>query len=224
MREITLDNNEAQSNHTQLISISASPSSREIGVVNVTNPHAMPADCYVTVRQTSPLSRTYLEHEWVRLDAGEEREVSFLTEAMLGDPALRPYADERKHLAYRTPNSLRLTGVADTRLGCHGDVTGGAHVTVRAARATRFVRFGNDGDVVFGRIVTVDDGTGVVGEVLVTLRRNPDDARDEQVVQARAEDGWFRVVVPDLQRGLVVQGHYLGTIGKAPCESDRLET
>ena len=31
IREITLDNNEAQSNHTQLISVSASPSTREMG-------------------------------------------------------------------------------------------------------------------------------------------------------------------------------------------------
>ncbi len=38
IREITRDNNEAQSNHTQLISVSASPSTREIGFVKVTNP------------------------------------------------------------------------------------------------------------------------------------------------------------------------------------------
>ena len=56
VREITLDNNEAVSNHTQLVSVSASPSSREMGVVKVTNPLPTVADCRVVVRQTSPLA------------------------------------------------------------------------------------------------------------------------------------------------------------------------
>jgi hypothetical protein len=219
VREITLDNNEAQSNHTQMISASASPSSREGGVVKVTNPYAVPADCFVAVRQVHPVSRTYVEREWVHLQPGEERDVAFFTESMLGDPALEKLTRKFKGFAYEVPNSLRLTGIADTRLGCHGDVTGGAHVIVRAARATEFVRFEQKGEVARGRIEAVDTREGVNGDVLVSIRRKPDDVEGEQVVQAHAQNGDFRVVLKPVPDGGVVQGHYLGQFDMSPCDS-----
>ena len=223
IREITLDNNEAQSNHTQLISVSASPSTREMGVVKVTNPLPAAADCRVVVRQTSPLSRTYVEKAWVHLQPGEERDVIFMTESMIGEPTLEPWVNEHgRSQAYEMPNSLRLTGIADDHETCHGFVTGGAHVLVRAARATQFVDFGRDGGLAFGRIEAVDNGQGVNGTVLVTI--TPPGVPEKEVVrEGQVQNGDFRVELGDVERGWILQGHYLGAFDLAPCESKELE-
>lgn len=242
IREITLDNNEAQSNYTQLISVTASPSSREMGVVKVTNPLSSAADCRVIVRQTSPLFRTYVDKAWVHLSPGEERDVLFMTESMLGDPTLEPWVHSEEHtgrvhgmasdrLIDMTPNSLRLTGIADDHDSCHGFVTGGAHVLVRAAWATEFVDFGL-GEVVGmahfpsgdlrGRVERVDSGDGVDGTVLVTVTPPNAPAREE-VRQAQISNGDFQVQLGDVERGSVVQAHYLGDFQLAPCDSRELE-
>jgi M6 family metalloprotease-like protein len=221
IREITLDNNEAQSNHTQLISVSASPSTREMGVVKVTNPLPTAADCRVVVRQTSQFSRTYVEHAWVHLQPGAERNVMFMTESVIGDPALEPLVREYGERIYKETNSVRLTGIADDHETCHGFVTGGAHVLVRAARATRFVKFGEDGGLAFGRIEAVDDGSGVDGTVLVTLT-SPDDPTKEVVHGGTVQDGDFRIELGRVRAKFLVQGHFTGGFDTAPCESDQL--
>jgi hypothetical protein len=225
IREITLDNNEAQSNHTQLISVSASPSTREMGVVKVTNPLPVAADCRVVVRQTSPLSRTYVEHTWVRLPPGGERNVLFMSESLVGDPNLANRVREYGERIYKEPNSLRLTGIADDHGTCHGFVTGGAHVLVRSARATRFEKFEVDGRVAFGRIEAVDNGQGVNGTVLVTVTSPddpiPGDPAREQVHEGTVVNGNFEMVLEKAPPGWIVQGHYTGGFDLAPCESEQ---
>ena len=142
-----------------------------------------------------------------------------MTESMLGDPTLEPYVEDLgRSQAYELPNSLRLTGIADDHETCHGFVTGGAHVLVRAARATQFVDFGRDGGLAWGRIEAIDDGTGVDGTVLVTI--TPPDRPDREIVrEATASDGDFRVELGDVEPGWVLRGHYLGTYMFGPCES-----
>ncbi|MGV9336504.1 hypothetical protein [Nocardia sp. NPDC003726] len=219
IREIAISNNEAQSNYTQLMSVSASPSTREMGFVKVTNPSSLPADCRVAVSQTSPLARTYIEKAWVRLQPGEERDVLFMTESVLGDPVLKPLVDEiGEGFAYDVPNSLRLTGIVDDHQSCDGQVTGGAHVLVRAARGTRFVDFGYDDGVVWGRIETVDDNTGANGTVLVTITA-PEGPPREEVREATLDSGFFRIQVGDVPYHHLLRGHYLGAFDLAPCES-----
>jgi hypothetical protein len=219
IREITRDNNEAQSNHTQLISVNASPSSREIGLVKVTNPLPDPADCRVQVRQTSEFARTYLEHAWVRLQPGEERDVMFLTESVLGDPLLGSFAAERRERIYKSPNSVRLTGIVDDHRTCEGFVTGGAHVLVRAARATRFVKFSSADGLAQGRVEAVDDGSGADGTVLVSVWP-PEAPEKGREARGHAVNGDFRVEVGDVDDGWLVQGHYLGSFDLAPCDSE----
>lgn len=217
--EITRDNNEAQSNHTQLISVNASPSSREMGFVEVTNPLPAVADCRVQVRQTSEWARTYVEHEWVRLQPGEERDVMFLTESLIGDPLLGQRAREFQERIYKQPNSVRLTGIADDHQTCEGFVTGGAHVLVRSARATRWVKFSRQGGHAFGRVETVDDRTGVDGTVLVTVW--PKDAPEKAVVhEGRAINGDVNMELGRVEDGWLAQGHYLGGFDVAPCDSE----
>lgn len=222
--EITRDNNEAQSNHTRLISASGSPSTRETGVVRVTNPHPVPARCRVVAQQTDPLSRTYLEHAWVWLDAGAERDVRFWTESMIGDPALDRYTRERQVQSWELPNSLRLTGVADTGEGCHGDVTGGAHVTVMAGRRTRFVDLYVGRGYARGRIEVEEDGSGVWGSVVVSLRSDPE-GPDVGVFTGEVRDGTFGFEFVDrdpwerLDEASVAQAEFAGGYSVAPCLS-----
>ena len=221
IREITRDNNEAQSNHTQLISVSASPSSREIGLVKVTNPLPKAADCRVQVRQTSRFARTYVEHAWVHLKPGEERDVMFLTESLLGDPALGHLAREYREQIYKSPNSVRITGIADDHETCEGYVTGGAHVLVRSARATRWVKFAREGGHAFGRVEAVDDRSGVEGTVLVTVW--PEQAPEKAIVrEGRAVDGDVNVELGHVEDDWLTQAHYLGGFDLAPCDSDVL--
>lgn len=224
LREITRDNNEAQSNHTQLISVNASPSTRETGVVKVTNPLPRPAACRVVVRQTSPFARTYVEKSWVHLQPGEERDVVFMTESMIGEPTLAPLVGERVREIYKRPNSVRLTGVVDDHGTCHGFVTGGAHVSVRAARATRFTRFDVGDGVAAGHVATLDTKRGASGTVLVTVVSPGRGGRPgrEAVYRTEAVRGDFRVAVEKLPPGAVVQGHYLGSFDLAPCDSEAL--
>jgi hypothetical protein len=222
IREITLDNNEAQSNHTQLISVSASPASRETGLVKVNNPLDVPAVCRVQVRQTSPFVRTYLDHAWVRLQPGEERNVRFLTESIVGDPALAGFVKEHSRRIYKEPSSLRLTGIAQEPHTCDGYVTGGAQVLVRAARATRFVKISVQGELATGRIETVDDGSGVDGIVLITIA--PPDRPDRQwVEQGRVVNGNFEFILDrPAPSGYRATGHYTGGFDRAPCDSETL--
>ena len=223
IREITLDNNEAQSNHTQLISVSASPSTRETGLVRVTNPLPVAANCRVQVRQTSPFSRTYVDHAWVRLDPGEERNVRFRTESMIGDPTVGAKIGDNTRAIYKEPNSVRLTGIAQETRTCDGYVTGGAHVLVRAARATRFTDFFVQGEFAQGRIEVVDDGSGPDGIVLVTL--SPPDRPEKQIVQeGRVQNGIFEFAMRQpAESGWEATAHFTGGFDTAPCQSETVK-
>ncbi|SBS74910.1 CARDB domain-containing protein [uncultured Microbacterium sp.] len=224
--EITRDNNEAQSNHTRMISASGSPSTRETGVVRVTNPHAVPARCRVVVRQTDRLSRTYLERAWVQLDPGEERDVRFWTESMIGDPALGRFWEERKSQSWELPNSLRLTGVADTGEGCHGDVTGGAHVEVWFGRRTRFVDLYVGRGYARGRVEVEEDGDGVWGTVVVSLREDKE-GKDLGVYEGRVENGnfafEFRAEQGEVEGARVAQAEFSGGYSAAAAISEWVE-
>ena len=69
------------------------------------------------------------------------------------------------------------------------------------------------------RIEMVDTREGVNGDVLISIRRKPDDVEGEQVVQAHAQNGDFRVVLKPVPDSGVAQGHYLGQFDMSPCDS-----
>ena len=221
--EITRDNNEAQSNHTRMISASGSPSTRETGVVKVTNPHPVEARCRVVVRQTDQLSRTYLEHAWVVLQPGEERDVRFWTESMIGDPALASITKERQSISWEMPNRLRLTGVADTGEGCHGDTTGGANVDVVAGRRTRFVDLRVGRGFAHGRVEVEEDGDGPWGSVVVSIRDDKD-GPDLGVFTGEVRDGQFGFEFRGhVDGGRIAQAEFNGGYSAAPCISEWVE-
>lgn len=218
--EITRDNNEAQSNHTRLISASSSPSTRETGVVKVTNPHPVEARCRVVVRQTDRLSRTYLEHAWVVLPPGDERDVRFWTESMIGDPVLEPVSKQWQSASWEMPNRLRLTGVADTGEGCHGDTTGGAHVDVVFGRRTRFVDLRVGRGYATGRVEVEENGDGPWGRVVVSIR-DEKDGKDLGVFSGDVRDGDFAFEFREhVDGGRIAQAEFLGGYSAAPCLSE----
>ncbi|MET0859514.1 MAG: hypothetical protein ABW091_00665 [Microbacterium sp.] len=221
--EITRDNNEAQSNHTRMISASGSPSTRETGVVKVTNPHPVQARCRVVVRQTDRLARTYLEHAWVVLQPGEERDVRFWTESMIGDPAVAAITKELRSISWETPNRLRLTGVADTGEGCHGDTTGGANVDVVAGRRTRFVDLTVGHGYARGRVEVEETGDGPWGSVVVSIRDDKDGA-DLGVFTGDVRDGQFGFEFREqVGGGRIAQAEFTGGYSAAPCISEWVE-
>ncbi len=73
--EPDVDNNLAQSNYFKIESAPSSPASREMSVVDVHNPFGYPVSASITLRQDSTRYRSYVDHRWVHLEAGETRQV-----------------------------------------------------------------------------------------------------------------------------------------------------
>ena len=78
--EVTTANNTAKSCYSQLISTTASPSQRVRQQVLVGNPLDSAAYVHLSLAQTRPDYRAYLEHGWVHLEPGEQRSVSVMVE------------------------------------------------------------------------------------------------------------------------------------------------
>jgi hypothetical protein len=225
VREVTTANNWAQSNHTQFISAYASPARREATAVMVQSERPQRQRHYAVVQQSSPIARTFIEHAWVELDPGEKRTILVFTEFMTGDDTLSDYVDEHGGLetAFANPNVVRLTGVAGDP--CSGDTLGGASLLVRTGQATEFRRLEvtENAQLVDGRVVESGTNNGVNGPVIVTVRPYQSPRREVSgTVDVRHGD--FEIEIPhDLRGRLEVRGHFLGTVGVAPCESAALE-
>ncbi len=220
VKEVTTANNEAQSNHTQLLSVFASPASREVASVSLFNDREEATRFHPIVRQTSPLARTYLEHAWVELQPLERRDVKVYTEWIVGDETLAPVVEEYGiERAFKEPNILRMTGVAEEP--CSGTPLGGGSFTVPIGMATEFVRFEVDENATFyfGRIVFVGTNQGVDGDVLISVR--PVDRPEEEITIATiAVGGEFEAGAEHQLSGTVeVQAYYLGGFGLGACES-----
>lgn len=79
--EPDVDNNLAQSNYSNLISIPASPASRESAMVDVHNPRPYPVQATVEVVQDSTRYRSYVNHRWLHLEPGQTRQVHLEVES-----------------------------------------------------------------------------------------------------------------------------------------------
>lgn len=96
--EMTELNNSAQSNYTQFISATASPGTRAVGEVVVTNPYQQRTRVWLVGRQDNPWYRTYLGHRWVELDPGELLRVPVMFEFVDALPTRGPYRDVNARL------------------------------------------------------------------------------------------------------------------------------
>lgn len=217
--EVTPENNEAHSNYTWTASTTASPASREVIVVNAENPLPRAATVHFTVHQPHPLFRVYLEHRYLRLQPGERRSVLVMTESLLGDERFASLAREILDQRQRIATTLRLSALGDTGENCTQQVLGGVSVLVIAGGSTSFTRFETDGETASGTILDSATQNGVSGKVLVSIRPlDPSIARSEIVRETEARDGEFYVGL-EAPPDSLIQGHYLGHVHAAPCDS-----
>lgn len=118
--EMSIFNNEAQSNYSRFISAAASPASRETTFVEVGNPYSKATRVFIRPGQSNPLYRTYLEHTSLYLEPGETRSIRMMFEY---DPTN----------LYRTPTSL---GKFDS-IDMERDPDRSQHEIVKTIRAFR---------------------------------------------------------------------------------------
>jgi hypothetical protein len=84
--EPDVDNNLAQSNYFEVASKPSSPATREISVVDVSNPYDHPVSAAIEVQQDSDLYRTYVDHRWLHLEPGQTRSVRMEVESTATGP------------------------------------------------------------------------------------------------------------------------------------------
>jgi hypothetical protein len=99
-KELSLSNNWAQSNYTKFYSGGASPAERVIKKIKVKNPYDKKTTIFVTAEQTELSFRTYLEHTWLNMEAGEEREIKAMFE----------YIGDVNQITSREANLVTVTG------------------------------------------------------------------------------------------------------------------
>lgn len=231
--EMTELNNVAQSNYDRFNTATSSPSTREHTYVEVGNPYDETTRVWIIGEQTNPLYRTYVETTWLWLKPGETRRVAVMLEYCL-DPKQDQVPDDvrrvdrrRLEKLTRTPNLLGLHAYIEDphdeprhRL----ELLGGAGISVTTGRETDFDKFGNDGSVVTGRIVTTDDRRGVTsGHVVVTVAHDPDSPEKFVAVGVKIEDdGNFFARFPNDDFGLM-RAEYLPSPGHGACEVDWTE-
>jgi hypothetical protein len=127
IRETTPDNNEAQSNYTWTATTTASPARRTATVLRASNPYNVPATVFFEFHQPSPLFRTYLQHRWLHLQPGEERQLLVMTETVLGDPKLEGLVRQHINPDQRLFTHLRLSALGHTGAACAPEVLGRRH-------------------------------------------------------------------------------------------------
>jgi M6 family metalloprotease-like protein len=231
--EMTELNNLAQSNYDRFNTATSSPSTREHTEVEVGNPYDEPTRVWIIGEQTNPLFRTYVETTWLILKPKETRKVKVMLEYALDPKADRVPDDVRRvnrrsiEKLSRTPNLLGLHAYVEDphdnprhRL----ELLGGAGISVTTGRATEFERFGNDGNVVVGRVVTSDDQQGVrSGHVVVTVAHDPEVPEKFLSVGVSIEnDGYFFARFPN-DDFRIMRAEYLPGVGYGACAVDWAE-
>jgi M6 family metalloprotease-like protein len=220
-------NQEARSNYTRFISASASPSTRVGASVLLSNPYAETTKVTARVRQTHPLHRAFIDHQWLTVDPGTPRAITVLDEALLGT-AEWPYenSDDRRwqKRLWGRPNFVSVDGWARIPQtdDCIGRVpTGGACLSVQAARETRTLLREAWPHGAHGEVEFVDDGTAVPDHGVVLVEIGGD--RETWTVTTQTFGGKFRTELPQKAEVRWVIAHYLGGFGAAASQSDRAD-
>jgi len=180
LQESDPTNNHAQSNYTRMISSSASPHTREMTLVLVSNPYDYETLALLRASQSNPLYRAFVQYKWLVLEPRESRKVRVMSEFVGGDV---PLEDEKAELyaQYRhSPNDLEVRGILLSASPknpasiepMQARLLGGVGIVVTEGKATKFEKF-NVEQIgrrmrVTGR-VTIASGESDVGEGTVIL-------------------------------------------------------
>jgi len=217
--EVTEYNNRAQSNYDYFNSEKASPPSRKMTIVKIQNPFNEPALAEVRVaKSTTPLFRTFLDHTWLKLQAGESRDLRVMFEyAYEEDPVWDPNLERYISLPDDVAINAVIWRIADEPVE-EGTDLGGVSARIATGYSTRFNTFAFDPPTsVSGHIVRVKNSEPVSGgKVLLVLTAGG----EEQYVEASVNGtGQFQATLPVVATPLSIQGHYLAPPGNADCVS-----
>lgn len=221
--EMTELNNVAQSNYDRFISATSTPS-REVTYVEVGNPYPIPTRVFLWPGQTNPLYRTYLEHTWLWLNPGETRRITMMFEYAPDNLTNKVYPQElvRKYREMqRVPNNVSAASMIEDPNDTPRhkiDVLGGAQAQIVTGKSTEFQRFGADGRRVYGRVATVDGGTGVPGQVVVRMhKKSTDNGNPYDYKTIKLNKGMFSGEIGEGYN--FVDAYYLPAAGYADCWS-----
>jgi M6 family metalloprotease-like protein len=211
--EATELNNLAHSNYDYFISAKASPPSREVTSVKVFNPFDEPARVRIRVaKSTTPLFRTYLEHTWIELQAGETRSIELMFEyAYEEDPIWDP--DLEKYISL--PNDVIVNAVIQRHDHEPEDdfiPMGGVTARIATGHATRFDTFTFDPpSTALGRVIKVSDGQPVSGGKVIVITST--DIPERYAIVQIGGNGLFTAEVSGTW--INVQAYYVGPDGYA---------
>ncbi|HKQ21176.1 MAG TPA: hypothetical protein VJS91_03975, partial [Nitrososphaeraceae archaeon] len=142
--------------------------------IKITNPYSKPARFYITATQNNPLYRTYLEHTYLTLEAGQSADVGIMFEYVVTmdkkiDTGLNP--NSIKEYA-KVANNINLIGWIDNPMDpeYHSPlITGGAQIQVVTGKRTEIKDLKTKGGVVTGNVIRTDTSKPVSrGKVIVT--------------------------------------------------------
>ncbi len=244
--EMSIFNNMAQSNYDRFISASASPSSREMTLIEVGNPYDRPTTVYIRPGQSNPLYRTYLEHTSLYLAPGETKMVKLMFEhdpvnvykipVSLGktghlDPGNPQDKDKIKireivNKYGQLPNRVGVVAYIDNPSEKHPATPtrlGGVEAEVITGRKTKFERFNKDGNNVSGSVVTADDNQRVSsGKVIFikVLSDGKDTSTEHEIIDLKQSTFNYQLKAPEKLTLLSVQAYYLPAQGFGDCYSE----
>ncbi|WP_125646907.1 hypothetical protein [Nonomuraea sp. WAC 01424] len=223
--ETDIFNNEARSNYTRFVSATSSPSSRVGTRVRLANPFDAATLVHAVVRQRHPYHRVFLEHQWLRVEAGSSRAVEVHDEALAGFPELAVVGgQEALEELWRVPNLVSVAGWAARPFpaDCGArTLTGGVTLRVDAGRATAVVVEHAGRTAVAGDVRLIPHGDPVPEGIVLVVVRGRDPGQFCTTTMEVRPDGTFG---GDLRNPLgrdadTVEAHYLGAVSYAPSES-----
>ncbi|PVH87593.1 hypothetical protein DL98DRAFT_566682 [Cadophora sp. DSE1049] len=231
--EITDSNNIAQSNYAKYIARSASPSKREILHVSLTNPFKFRAEIYVLPQIHGLFARfyrLYLSTSSMMLDPGETRKVQVMVESMFGSRSeeLKEIIDKRGKEFFNNPTQMSIRGYGfPPEDPVRPVLLGGCQIDVGSGKGTVFkdFRWLKSKNQIRGQVVAMDGSVNVHGMVLLKFHAEKEQVGTSVTVPLSGE-GTFSV--GDIEgrakifRAKRVSAHYLGQLGLAPCEAEKV--
>jgi hypothetical protein len=219
--EVTEFNNRAQSNYDRFISATSSAPSRETMTVHVRNPYDQPARVFIhCARSSSPLYRTYLEHTWMWLEAGESRDTRVMFEYAV-EPDQIWYPELERYIGL--PNDVSVCALIDepgAEIEQYPILLGGLSAQVVTGRATVIDPFDFDPpQAVVGQVRTRDTGEPVPGgRVLLIVSRG--DEKEYRIAEVEPDGRFFAdgSGVWD-----AIEAYYVPLDGYADCTSRQIQ-
>jgi M6 family metalloprotease-like protein len=221
--ELTELNNFASSNYFRFISATSIPS-RERMTVKVGNPYPVRTRIWINATQTNPLYRTYLQHSWLYLNPGEERNLEVMFEYApdnLLNGVYPPNSVSRIKNQARLPNSVSFSTVIESPFDNPRRAQyalGGLQAEIVTGRSTTFSEFDCEAGKAWGTVVTKEDKVPVRGgKVILRIASEKGPAATFSYKTVSLRNGAFEANVGG--PGKLIKAFYIPAPGFADTES-----